>query len=298
MENCPFCDAEVSEELIRFGGACPTCFNAIPGEEAPTDPGISTATVTSAGPASSENSKFPLIPALLAGLLVVAFGLFFLVNVDPDPVEAVVVTEADAALEAQASIIEENTRALAENEEAEAEAEAAAEAELLEEQARLAQQAALEAAARQTAAAQAAEAASGPTDYVDRTPEASVVGFITETTPDDSYRDPSTYISRSEPSVVTGASAIRRAIRGVISDNSGAAEFCYTQQNDRSLGGTWSVSFIVNEDGSTGEITVTGQGVSNEGLERCLRGKVHRWVFPAIAESTPYSKDYNFTPAL
>ncbi len=39
MAECPFCQAEVDENLTIFGGTCPICFGEIPGEEAPTDPG-------------------------------------------------------------------------------------------------------------------------------------------------------------------------------------------------------------------------------------------------------------------
>lgn len=39
MEPCPFCNTNVNEDLLRFGGTCPSCFGEIPGEEAATDPG-------------------------------------------------------------------------------------------------------------------------------------------------------------------------------------------------------------------------------------------------------------------
>ena len=295
METCPFCDAEVSEELIRFGGACPTCFNAIPGEEAPTDPGLTASAEVSHQGESPQKGKLSIVPVILATMLIVAFALLFVHFLSSDSEEVAPDTVAESGSSEQVDIREENNNLLAESQAAEAQAEA----DRLAEEERLAEEAAQAEAAR-VAAAQVAAAASQAEvqPYVDRSPEVGVTGYVTEDSPDDSYRDPSSYIGRNEPDVVTGASAIRRAIRGVISDNSGAAEFCYSQQNDRNLGGTWSVSFIVNEDGTTGDIGVAGQGVAHEGLERCLRGKVHRWVFPAIAEATPYSKDYNFVPAL
>jgi hypothetical protein len=294
MENCPFCDAEVSEELIRFGGACPTCFNAIPGEEAPTDPGLTTDPGVSQQDGSSEKLGSNLVPAVLVAMLFVAFALFLFGNMDSETevglMESVEDRTADVSgVEAR----EENNRAVAESQAL----AAVAEAERLVEEARVIEEAAqveVTRVAASAAAVAASEAAEPQEVYVDRAPD---VGFITEASPDDSYRDPATYIARNEPDVVTGASAIRRAIRGVISDNSGAADFCYSQQNDRDLGGTWSISFVVNEDGTTGEINVAAQDLSHEGLERCLRGKITRWLFPAIAEATPYSKDYNFTPA-
>jgi hypothetical protein len=295
MENCPFCDAEVSEELIRFGGACPTCFNAIPGEEAPTDPGLTTDPEVVQQGGSSQKLGSNLVPAVLAAMLFVAFALFLFGNMESESEVGLMESAEDRTADVSAvEAREENNRAVAESQAL----AAADETERLAEEARVIEEAAQVETTRAAEAAEAAVAASEATEqqevYVDRVPS---VGFITEASPDDSYRDPATYIARNEPDVVTGASAIRRAIRGVISDNSGAADFCYSQQNDRDLGGTWSVSFVVNEDGSTSEINVAAQDLSHEGLERCLRGKITRWLFPAIAEATPYSKDYNFTPA-
>jgi hypothetical protein len=38
--ECPFCGSNVTEDLVTYGGTCPKCFAEIPGEEAPTDPGV------------------------------------------------------------------------------------------------------------------------------------------------------------------------------------------------------------------------------------------------------------------
>lgn len=38
--SCPFCASEVPVELVRDGGTCPKCLAEIPGDEAPTDPGV------------------------------------------------------------------------------------------------------------------------------------------------------------------------------------------------------------------------------------------------------------------
>ena len=39
MAECPFCGAEIREEVSLYGGTCASCLIEIPGEEAPTDPG-------------------------------------------------------------------------------------------------------------------------------------------------------------------------------------------------------------------------------------------------------------------
>lgn len=40
LSVCPFCKGAVPADSLRFGGNCPHCMLEIPGEEAPTDPGI------------------------------------------------------------------------------------------------------------------------------------------------------------------------------------------------------------------------------------------------------------------
>lgn len=70
MEECPFCSAEVPQQLTLAGGTCPRCFAHIPGEEAATDP----------GPAPSASVERPgraqrLVRAL--GLAVVTGSLVF-----------------------------------------------------------------------------------------------------------------------------------------------------------------------------------------------------------------------------
>jgi hypothetical protein len=37
---CPFCASEVAPDLVAYGGTCPKCLAEIPGDEAPTDPGV------------------------------------------------------------------------------------------------------------------------------------------------------------------------------------------------------------------------------------------------------------------
>jgi hypothetical protein len=38
--KCPFCNGPIPERLAMYGGPCPHCILEIPGEEAPTDPGL------------------------------------------------------------------------------------------------------------------------------------------------------------------------------------------------------------------------------------------------------------------
>ncbi|MEL6349587.1 MAG: hypothetical protein AAFV53_41170, partial [Myxococcota bacterium] len=77
MDSCPFCGAEVEEELVLYGGTCPHCLNPIPGEEAPTDPGaqaIANAEVEAMVAQQSTSSRTPLFAAAAALLCAVVLG--------------------------------------------------------------------------------------------------------------------------------------------------------------------------------------------------------------------------------
>ncbi|MFT7521750.1 MAG: hypothetical protein ACI9MC_003902, partial [Kiritimatiellia bacterium] len=39
MSECPFCAADIDEQVTLYGGTCQNCFAIVPGEEAATDPG-------------------------------------------------------------------------------------------------------------------------------------------------------------------------------------------------------------------------------------------------------------------
>jgi outer membrane biosynthesis protein TonB len=83
MGECPFCSAEISEDLVLYGGACPGCLIDIPGEEAPTDPGETTSTEGISAQTVAQNSKdLPTRTLVLAGVLcvVMVIGIGLLVS--------------------------------------------------------------------------------------------------------------------------------------------------------------------------------------------------------------------------
>lgn len=86
MGACPFCKAEISADILTFGGRCPNCLIEIPGEEAPTDPGAEARAAREAEEAAA--AKKPPI-ALIAGGLVVLLaavgGGFAAMETGPEP---------------------------------------------------------------------------------------------------------------------------------------------------------------------------------------------------------------------
>ena len=83
MGECPFCSAEIDEEVMLYGGTCTACLIDIPGEEAPTDPGIDaiteeaqTATVLALATGKTSHRRGGLIAAGAAALVLIGVGIY------------------------------------------------------------------------------------------------------------------------------------------------------------------------------------------------------------------------------
>ena len=72
MGACPFCKGEVDDDVLTFGGRCPSCLIEIPGDEAPTDPGAEARAAQEAAEAAAQKPRVGIIVgALVVGLTVV-----------------------------------------------------------------------------------------------------------------------------------------------------------------------------------------------------------------------------------
>ncbi len=77
MGTCPFCKGAVDEDVLTFGGRCPSCLIEIPGEEAPTDPGAAARAAREAEEAAAKKKpRFGVIAGVLAAVLAVGAGGF------------------------------------------------------------------------------------------------------------------------------------------------------------------------------------------------------------------------------
>jgi len=283
MTTCPFCNAEIDEGLSRFGGNCPHCFNLIPGEEAPTDPGVSVAQRPATDEAEGGN-KMVLVFAFLA---VIAIGAVIGQNVlgdgEPATVEVVQATRAERALERERL-------------ERRAEEEA-----LAQEEALLEEKAAEEAAEAQAAARANAIALSRSQQ------RAEEVAVVQEETPSSApgninirdYSAPlSTGPSREDIAeiVLQTPAQINSAVRRNLRRYKGQLEQCYNIQLnvDETLKGRWQVGFTVETDGNTSGVSVKAMNVKHADLEACMQRQVESWTFPKISQAYPYVKEYSF----
>ena len=83
MGECPFCKAQIDEEILLYGGTCPTCLIEIPGEESATDPGVpvepteTTRAILESHGMSNQSAK--VMGGVVAAVALLGIGVVWLV---------------------------------------------------------------------------------------------------------------------------------------------------------------------------------------------------------------------------
>jgi hypothetical protein len=283
MITCPFCSTEIDDGLSRFGGNCPHCFNVIPGEEAPTDPGVAAAPVVATSSEAAGGSKMILVFGFLAFVAVAAaVGIG---RKDSADSEEQAQNEMEMQVEEDLKTKEKERLAVLAADEEQAAEEKAAEAAALEEKE------AAEVAARERARAAALAKTRASERSAASTPSVKSVELPVVSAP----------ISTSPTrEVVSGVLEtpveINGAIRNSLRRYKGQLEQCYNIElnENEGLKGRWEVSFTVEATGKTSSVSVRGVTGSHADLEACMLKNVKRWSFPRIVEAYPYVKEYTF----
>lgn len=294
---CPFCKGQVDDELTRFGGPCPHCFNDIPGDEAATDPGVQ-AQAAEAEAKRVEEKKHTTRNVGIAGLLLllaaVSTGLYYKQH-----------TEREAEKAEILSFEEEDMFVVASSELEAAEAERLAE-----------EQAAADAAAK------AARASTGRTTTGGGTTTAAVeeygnssrydAGDAGEKTDDGlkqasvgttgggglsmSLGGPSTDINR-KGIVLSDPGQIQEMAKSALARYGGQLKQCYESRlkEDETIRGAWTVIFTIQPDGSTSGVSIQPRNKADQVLETCMQNKVKGWTFTEITSPFgPIGKTYRF----
>ncbi len=276
MPECPFCHVEVEEELVLYGGSCPHCFNAIPGEEAPTDPGVS----PKAAPSGTESNSSWVVAAALV-LLVGGGGAVGLGGFTSEGSQEVPPTVEVKSLEVRERDLEAEAKAMAEayalgNPQdtqglAEELNQAAGVVEVKKSRSAPVRKPTLRRSSAPEATAKPSFSASGGPVVVPRR-------------------------ARLEPDPLYDADEVAEAITHTLRANSGRFEQCYNQRlkgND-SLRGSWMVSFTVMPSGVTQGVRVRALKMRDDVLEECLGRQMGSLTFPKISEASPFAKKYHF----
>jgi len=280
MPECPFCHAEVEEELVLYGGSCPHCFNAIPGEEAPTDPG---GPVKSAAPEESSGAG-KLVAAALVFLIggggAVGLGVFKTEEAPPE-VSAVEAPEAEVQerdLEAEAKAMAE-AYAIGNPQDTEGLAKELNEAAGVVEKEKPQAKRSRRSSSRKRVASE---------------PESPAETKVTLSAAGGPVVVPRR--ARLEPDPLNDPDEVADAITHTLRANSGRFEQCYNQRlkSNDSLRGSWMVSFTVMPSGVTQGVRVRALRMQDDDLEECLGRQMGSLSFPKISEASPFAKKYHF----
>lgn len=282
MGSCPFCAAEVDEDLTTFGGPCPKCFAMIPGEDAPTDPGeeVRAAQVESdkrqAGirpwvPAVLVAMVLLVLAGIVGGLLLVPAPEIVLLDFDEfeDWEEPTIVSAGELGLDGVAEADEPD----------------------------------------ETEGSETPASKPGPADPVAATPKPRVV----ETKPAES-RQPLGQPSPRPRTTAGGLSlrgdvkqqrrgvalsdpdAIRKSIKQSLSAQIPRLTQCYNQRLKAKPGlvGRWRIRFTVSKDGQAISPATEGLNMKDAEFEACMSREIGRWRFDKLVSDLPVQRTVTF----
>lgn len=276
MESCPFCRADVDEELILYGGNCPSCLNEIPGEEAPTDPGAQAkANAEIEAEAVKKRSRAPMIiGGLLAVLVAVGGGIY--ATQQPEP---------EAPMEMPEIVIDRDISGHINPDEPEGE-------DPPEELA----SASPGAAPRNDAPPTGGQVVASPQAPPDR-------GSIAPSGPKGGINsfDPGVALNplgsvSASSKILTSESEINAMVASTLGTYTSRLQRCYNSRlKDREdLSGTWNIAFTITRQGKASRVSVSPRGASDAPLEACLQKTVTAFTFQKIAQEKPVSFPASF----
>ncbi len=306
--SCPFCKGKVADDVLQFGGNCPHCLLEIPGEEAPTDPGLiarkklEAEALLKARALKKTRVKWGVLVALAScvGIGILAW------NAEQDkeartyelpddlylpPLQEAAapgVTPAATPTPGQAVPTPRHPGMPAVNP-----------ANPL---ATLANSApapigAMPDIASNTPAPVAPPTLSGPKhSTADAATDVQVAMSGSPSASEDIADVP---IPAMGSAVLTSDDEILGMIKEVTSRYTPQVRACYESRLklNENLAGAWSLSFVVKKDGSTASVAVTPQGRKDADLESCIAKTVGAWKFSRIARDQPVTKTERFGAA-
>ncbi len=296
MDVCPFCHTEVSEDLVRFGGSCPSCLADIPGEEAATDPGEAAREAQHAADRRVVRKAGWVIPSIVGASLASLLCLAVWTVLRPTPVAPMIdFDDVTFAVDPSQFVA------------------------YVEPEPEPAPKAAPRRTIRSlevnvpTGSAPEPLAASGA-----EVPPSEPGGVRTGSESGDALADAGPDLSASAPQAgglqfgldvgvsrratkgvrLTDDSAIIEMIKGVLTAELPRLKSCYEQRLkvEEGLAGRWVLGFVVGREGNPREVTVTASDRADAELESCVAAKVARWEFQPIRADQPVQKTLAFRP--
>lgn len=287
--NCPYCRGVVPEDVHLHGGNCPHCMLEIPGEEAPTDPGLQMQARL------QEEERRKALGLRRRNIALGAFGLMCMGGVGVG-----VMAWLQARADAITYELPDEYYQPAPLVHAEPPATAAP---------AIAGPKATAPAKKETA--QATEPSSKPPE-----PETPAVASVTPTPRSRSSEDaPPPEVSAPSSGIgiptldvkvdggfgklLTDDQEILAMVKSVESRYKPQLQACFESASRAApdLSGSWTVDFTVAPGGATKSVSVTPLGRSDEAFETCAQRAVSSWKFVKIDHDFKVRKKYTFAPA-
>ncbi len=307
MAICPFCQGQVTEELSRFGGPCPNCFNDIPGDEAATDPGVAARQAENAAQ-RIEAKKKGLRTVLSVGVVVLLVGggagwIGYQKHLEQQEIAALLAWEDTAATDfvfittEQLEAMEAEVRAL----EAQAAEDEAKAIELEERRRQLALRRAEKVLQDEQMASfddrwadvETPEGGTAPSKSTMGGPTSGVDGIVGISIEDGG---PTVDVVR-KGQVMKGDAQIRKMVEQYVNRQGAAIQFCYQQamNSHPGLGGAWHLSFRLNKDGTLSNVKFTPTSSNGDtSFESCVVRRVERWQMNETSQPLDYKKKFTF----
>jgi hypothetical protein len=286
MPACPFCKAQVRADLLRYGGHCPKCMIAIPGEETPTDPGERARVLQELEEqaAKSKHRGAFMAAAAAMGLLLGGGGAYWYQNQEePAPLAAgniedeiyIVPLSAhrDLVLKSDSGKKDSAPRA---------------------DQHRTAPRKHTAPSERELASAEPPATGGGMEDLSLEPIEGSLGGFDATL----GALGPNVKKSDIEGIVLSDPAQINTMVKRVMSKGQGQLKHCYESRlkEDSNLEGAWNVQFQIDPTGHARSVTVVAVDSPDSELETCMERNIVGWDFLKINEPLVVQKVYRFRP--
>ena len=306
MAECPFCNGRVSQTLVIHGGTCPNCFDQIPGEETPTDPGEEVKAELLA--ADLEHARwqtrkplFVLAPLVLGICALAGWSVF-----GPQPEMATLVLDDDfldgvafdfAKWEEPEEIAEPSRIATA-RKVAPSRTGSRLEKQLrgskglgapVNTKAKLPSDAVASndgGPRGRTASATEAPSGKGPNQIVAMKTGGEHAGLMEPI-----------FKPRRTAALLTSESDIKSAIRDLWRSKGPNLVQCYETRlkENEELRGQWKIDFTIGTDGNISKAGARGVTMSDDALERCITRAVSKWsIYGRLPKARPVTLPVKF----
>ena len=286
MPACPFCKATVRADLLRYGGHCPKCMIAIPGEETPTDPGDRARVLQELEEqaAKSKHRGAFMAAAAAMGLLLGGAGAYWYQNrEEPAPMvtgniedEIYIVplsAHRDLVLKRDGGKKDSGTPA---------------------EQHRTAPRKHTAPSERELALAEK-PSTGGSVEEPSLEPIEGSLGSFDATL---GGLGPNVKRADIEGIVLSDPAQINTMVKRVLSKGQPQLTHCYESRlkEDADLKGRWNVQFQIEPTGHASAVTVVAVDAPDSELETCIERNIVEWDFLKINEPLVVQKVYRFGP--